>query len=142
MKQLAFITDIHLDEQFPKDNGVDARKNWQWILNDVKSKCINEIIFGGDIGDTSANPWFFESLKNFNLKMVLGNHDHYKTVTEFYKQVPETELQELFYFQEDECFKSIFLDSSSAMIGSVQLNWLKNQLMTEKKIALFVHHPI
>jgi hypothetical protein len=50
-KKIAYITDIHLDEQLPIDQGVDTRKNWEIILNDVSKKGIKEIIFGGDIGE-------------------------------------------------------------------------------------------
>ena len=60
-QKIAYITDIHLDEKFPLDTGVDTRENWKIILNDISSRGINEIIFGGDIGEKTANKWFFES---------------------------------------------------------------------------------
>lgn len=66
MQKNAFITDIHLDEAFPKEAGVDSHKNWNWILNDLQSKNIQEVIFGGDIGEYTSNNYFFESLKAFN----------------------------------------------------------------------------
>ena len=54
-KKIAYITDIHLDEQLPIDQGVDTRKNWEIILNDVSKKGIKEIIFGGDLGEKTVN---------------------------------------------------------------------------------------
>ena len=70
-KKFAYINDIHLDEQFPIDHGVDARKNWEIILNDVSKKGIREIIFGGDIGEKTVNKWFFESLQDYNFAINL-----------------------------------------------------------------------
>ena len=50
MKRIAFITDIHLDEDDPRKVGVDSYKNWELILKDVASRNIDGIVFGGDIG--------------------------------------------------------------------------------------------
>ena len=49
-KKIAYITDLHLDEDFPKEMGVDSRSNWKVILKDVSNRNIDEIVFGGDIG--------------------------------------------------------------------------------------------
>lgn len=32
IKQIAYITNIHLDEPLPIDHGIDARMNWRRIL--------------------------------------------------------------------------------------------------------------
>jgi 3',5'-cyclic-AMP phosphodiesterase len=66
MKRIAFITDIHLEEQFPIDNGVNPKQNLEIVLNDICNRNITEIIFGGDIGDAKSHQYFFDSLKNFN----------------------------------------------------------------------------
>lgn len=142
MKKIAFITDIHLDDQFPKDVGVDSEKNWKQLLNDIRSKNIEEIIYGGDIGQASAHPYFFESLKTFRLNIVLGNHDHFQEVIPYFKPSASFDKSELYYSSEQEFFKFIFLDSSLNEISETQLAWLKNELITEKKILLFLHHPI
>ncbi len=60
---IAYITDIHFDEQFPIEQGANPYKNWEIILNDIKSRGISEIIFGGDIGSSSAHFFFFNSFK-------------------------------------------------------------------------------
>ncbi|MBK7884551.1 MAG: hypothetical protein IPJ81_12770 [Chitinophagaceae bacterium] len=44
-KTIAYITDIHLDEKFPMDNGVDARGNWNIILADINKRQIDEVVF-------------------------------------------------------------------------------------------------
>ena len=57
IQKIAYITDIHLDEEFTKDQGVDSRANWEIILEDVVSKNIKKVIFGGDIGEPNSNQW-------------------------------------------------------------------------------------
>lgn len=49
MNRIAHITDIHLEEEFSTENGVDPKKNWEKILSDLKEKNIRSIVFGGDI---------------------------------------------------------------------------------------------
>ncbi|WP_375334293.1 metallophosphoesterase family protein [Flagellimonas sp. C4] len=141
-KKIAYITDIHLDERFPIDQGVDARKNWEIILNDVSKKGIEEIVFGGDIGEKTANQWFFESLKNYNLAITLGNHDYFDEVVDHYGMEVVESQTELYYSQEYNYYKFLFLDSSSGSISQEQFNWFKKELLTEKNIILFIHHPI
>lgn len=141
-EKIAYITDIHLDEQFPIDQGVDSRKNWETILKDISSKGIDEIIFGGDIGEKSANQWFFESLNNYNISIVLGNHDYFDEVIKYYSIGVKKNRKELYFSQEHDFYKLIFLDSSSGSIAQEQFDWLKKELLTTKNIILFIHHPI
>ena len=142
MKKIAYTTDSHLDEQFPKEKGVDARQNWQRILDDVASKSINNIIFGGDIGEYTSNKWFFDSLADFKFNITLGNHDTFAEVIKHYKLASWVSTDELYYAFEDEFFKHIYLDSSTEKISATQFDWFKKALVTTKKILLFVHHPI
>jgi Icc protein len=141
-KKIAYITDIHLDEKFPIDQGVNTRKNWETILNDLSSKNIDEIIFGGDIGEKTANKWFFESLQSYSLAITLGNHDYYNEVIKHYNLGVIEKQTELYYSQERDYYKCIFLDSSSGSISPEQFDWFKEELVTTKNIALFIHHPI
>ena len=83
-KKITYVTEIHLDEKFPMEQGVDTRKNWKTILNDISSRDIYDIIFGGDIGEKAVNKWFFESLRNFTFAITLGNHDFYNEMIKHY----------------------------------------------------------
>lgn len=140
--KIAYITDIHLDEDFPTSQGVDARKNWNIVLNDVKSKGITSIIFGGDIGDKSSNAYFFDSLKSFDVVISLGNHDDFHEVIKHYKPVDISNRKAFYYTQETSSYTFIFLDSSLNKIDDEQFIWFKKELITDKKIVIFVHHPI
>ncbi len=140
MKRIAFLTDIHLAEQFPADHNVDPKRNWEKALADLHKRNIDEIVFGGDIGTGTSHQWFFETLQSFTVHLVLGNHDNFSEICRHYK--PLNDKEELYYCFEDECFKYIFLDSSSNAISSIQLAWLQQELKTGKSVLLFVHHPI
>jgi Icc protein len=141
MKRIAFITDIHLDEDDPKNVGVDSYSNWELILKDVASRNIDEIVFGGDIGAASAYPWFFKSVANYPFKFIIGNHDRYADAAAFY-QGDTSVANALCYTEEDNDFRYIFLDTSTEQVNEAQFKWLKEQLLTNKHIIIFVHHPV
>jgi len=184
-KTIAYLTDAHLGQKIILDHATGVMRYAQhseehkdklkFILEDITRKGIDEIIFGGDIGTQEANQWFFETIDEFNFKllMVLGNHDTYQQVSQYYKQVSQyckqvnqyykNELfntypdgyddehvnkhdakpgNELYYAYEEDSFKFIYLDSSSNAVSPVQLNWLGQELNTDKEILLFIHHPV
>lgn len=140
MEKIAFISDIHLDEQFPIDQGVNTRKNWERIIADLKSKNINRIIFGGDIGAPSSHSYFLQTLKDFEVKFILGNHDEFTHVSKFYN--PDNSNGELYYFMEDKYNVYLFLDSSSNKISEKQLTWVREKMKAEKPFIIFIHHPV
>jgi len=148
MKRIAHITDIHLEEDFSKENNVEPKKNWLKILKDLKEKGIEQIVFGGDIGSAEAHKWFFESVKDFtgdfanNFSLVLGNHDTYKETNKHFKIATNGSDSELYYTREDERYKYIFLDTSTSKFSKEQQAWLELELNTEKKIIIFMHHPV
>ncbi|MBL7913644.1 MAG: metallophosphoesterase family protein [Bacteroidia bacterium] len=140
MKRIAFITDIHLGEQFPIDNNVNPPKNLETVLSDIENRKINEIIFGGDIGEATSHDYFFEKLKNLNVKLILGNHDKFDKVKDHFNK--DKNKDELYYKTEDETYQYIFLDSSSDELSKTQLEWILNELSEQKELVLFVHHPV
>ncbi|UII20101.1 metallophosphoesterase family protein [Fulvivirga ligni] len=140
MKTIAFVSDIHFDEQFPIDQGVNAQQNWDKILESLHSKGIKEVVFGGDIGAASSHELFFDSLKAFSTHIILGNHDEFAEVSKHYN--PCNQSNEIYYEMEDDHFKYLFMDSSSEKISQEQLNWLKTAVETNKSVLLFVHHPV
>ncbi len=141
---IAHVTDLHLDEIFPIELGVKAKENWEIILKDISKRQITEVVFTGDIGTYESNQWFFDSLKDyhFDFKIVLGNHDLFSEVLNYYVINLPNNQKELYYFHEDEFNKYLYLDSSLAVLSNAQFNWFLQQLITDKKIVLFIHHPI
>lgn len=199
IQTIAYLTDAHLGQKIILDeetghmryveNTEEHKDNLKFILEDIRSVGITEIIFGGDIGTQEANQWFFETMDEFNFKLliVLGNHDtysqvdryykpvdrYYKQSNQYYKQSNQYYMQvnqdykkdqyhthpdkygdessnkqdakpgnELNYAYEEGNFKFIYLDSSSNSFSPAQLNWLGQELNTDKKILLFIHHPV
>jgi len=142
MKNIAYITDIHIDEAFPRNLGVDARKNWEILLSDVKERGIKEIVFGGDMGEKETNQWFFESLNDFELSVTLGNHDEFSEVIKHFSHAALAGRDELFYSFHSDDFNWVYLDSSSESISQQQLSWLENTLQKGEDVLLFIHHCI
>jgi len=117
-----------------------VKENWRRIIADLKLKNITDIIFGGDIGAETGYKLFFETLENFSINLVLGNHDNFNQVSKYFN--PHKNENELYYFFEDDHNRFIFLDTSTEKLNDNQLTWLKKNLETEKSLILFIHHPI
>ncbi len=141
MKRIAHITDIHLNEQDPVNLQVNSKKNWEKILKNITEENISDIVFGGDIGNSSAHKWFFTSLNKFSYTLCLGNHDQYKNVAKHFKRSTPVK-NVLCYVEENEVFRQIYFDTSAEFVSYDQLEWMKQQLHTIKKIIIFMHHPV
>ncbi len=140
MKQIAFITDLHLDEQFPIDQKVNPKNNFENVLADIEKRNIKEIIFGGDIGEASAHKYFFEKLQRFSFNLIWGNHDKFEFVKEYFNK--EAIRKELYYNFEHQNYQYLFLDTSNDELSDTQLAFLKTELIQNKELILFIHHPI
>ncbi|WP_343913441.1 metallophosphoesterase family protein [Aquimarina litoralis] len=141
-KKFAYITDVHLDEEFPKSKGVDARKNWEKVLEDISKRGITQIVIGGDIGARDSLSWFFKSLEPYDWFISLGNHDSFSSIFPYWKEQQVVAVDTSFYSIETDFFKYIFLDSSKEIVDQEQLDWFQKESIISKKIVLFVHHPI
>lgn len=140
----AYITDSHLGQELQTGNGISYinnpiahTKNFRMILDDVAERGIKEIVFGGDIGSPEMNQWFFDVIaqRGFSLWMVLGNHDTFAAVSQYYPEPAN-------YIKEDAAVRYIILDTSDNKIDGERLRWLREMLNTDKEIVLFVHHPV
>ncbi|HYH15945.1 MAG TPA: metallophosphoesterase [Flavisolibacter sp.] len=141
-RTIAYITDIHLDEAYLTEIGVNPKNNWKRILDDIQARGIGSIIFGGDIGEPAANAWFFDSLKTYELDITLGNHDTFMEVSRHFKKKEWQYQTAGYYTNEDAHWKYVFLDSSTNAISLIQQSWLAQELTTEKPLLVFIHHPI
>lgn len=140
MKRIAFITDIHLDEKFPLENGVTPTQNFETVLADIEQRKISTVIFGGDIGEPTAHKYFFEKLENLSINIILGNHDKFECVNEYFSK--DIKREELYYKSEDEKYHYLFLDTSTDELSKTQLAWLQTELIENKDFILFIHHPV
>lgn len=140
--RIAHITDLHLDEDFPQEQGVDTRKNLEIILNDIRNKELTHIICTGDIGESQSIPYFINRVKDYLFTLTLGNHDTYEEVTKYYSTGNRSKDKKLYSSEEKLGYKFIYLDSSSGHIDHIQLTWLGRELVTSLPIVMFIHHPI
>ncbi|MGV3527731.1 MAG: metallophosphoesterase family protein [Flavisolibacter sp.] len=138
---IAFISDLHIDDEVSAGANAYPRPNLEKVLADIKRRNVSHIIIGGDLGDASALPWLFDQLKDFRVEFILGNHDHYAAAAPFLLQ-HSGKQNELFYSFDEDDYRYIFLDSSSETVSDAQLDWLPQQLATELQILIFIHHPV
>jgi Icc protein len=71
LKLIAIVTDLHLGDDFPRANNVDAAKRWNIIFEDIKKRNVNQIVINGDIGDRPSNFVFFNELKYNGIPFTL-----------------------------------------------------------------------
>ena len=142
IKKIAHITDLHLDEQFPFEDNISARKRIDKILASVKDNGINHIVCTGDIGENKGIQYFFDLLKKMNLSIVLGNHDNFIKISKYYNLGADYNSKKIYRSELKNHFKFIYLDSSSGIIDIEQLEWLKKELISSHPIIIFIHHPI
>jgi Icc protein len=140
MKRWAYITDIHLDEEYTNNQGVDARDRFRSILQDVRRQKIKDIIIGGDVGEKESLSWFFSQLQDFKVDISPGNHDSPPAVAQHFHVAPIN--NELYYSSEVEGLKALFMDSSSARLSEAQLAWFSMALQTAQPLLVFIHHPV
>lgn len=144
MKSIAFVSDSHFDDKISTGYKINSRKNWIKILEDIKIRGVEQIIFGGDLGIEASIPWFLNLIESNSLKinLLLGNHDKTKEILKYYRSKNLKKDKKLYYFNEDQYIKYIYLDSSAGHINQTQLKWLDKELKTNKKIVIFSHYPI
>lgn len=142
MIKIAHITDLHLDEQFPFEDNISARKRFHKILASVKDNGINHIVCTGDIGENKGIQYFFGLLKKMDLSIALGNHDNFIKISKHYNLGADYNLKKIYRSELKNHFKFIYLDSSSGTIDIKQLKWLKRELISSNPIVIFIHHPI
>ena len=151
-KRIAFITDSHLYQQLIQSDSEEIvygdveGANLQHLdiaLEDAKSKQISTIVFGGDIGTKASHEVFFSTVKKYSndFSMILGNHDNYNEVKRYYPQKSATEST-LDFSKEDLFYKYVFMDSSAGLVEEHQLQWLSQEIKTDKRMILFIHHPV
>jgi len=142
-RRIAQITDLHLDEGFSEEQGIDTRNRFQAVLKDIRREQISEIICTGDIAETESLSYFFAQFQStYPLSLTLGNHDSFQQVYKYFKTGAHQSSEKLYRSVQEEGFKFIFLDTSADIIDSQQLTWLSSQLGSSTPIIIFMHHPV
>jgi len=139
--RIAQITDLHIDSEDDQLLSIDSRERTSIILERLKSLDIDLLVLTGDISETTGLTWLFSELKKLGIEyyIAFGNHDKPDQYNEFCHF--QNSSQPYFYFDSDG-FRLMFLNSSSTVIDSDQLEWLKASLDNTKRVVVFIHHPV
>lgn len=139
MITIAQISDLHLDHRQSNEMGIDTRRNFEKIIDDVRKRNVDEIILTGDLAEDSAVEWFFKKLNELKKKYsyVFGNHDKREVFNNGKSDKP------CYYSQEVGGCCGIFLDSGNGLIEESQLAWMEKEISKAcGTIIVFIHHPI
>lgn len=144
LKRIAQITDLHLDEAFQVQNRIDTRSNLARVLKDLKSREVALLVCTGDMGLSSSYGWLMEQLRNTEIpfNILLGNHDSYADFAPFWKPRNPASDTELYYADEDDHFKYLYMDTSTCRISEAQLAWIQSEIQTQKELIVLSHHPL
>jgi 3',5'-cyclic-AMP phosphodiesterase len=145
MHAIAQVTDLHLDDFLADYYKVDTRRNLERILDDIRSKGIADIVLTGDLGLPASMKWLFETIGERGLKarFVLGNHDEAGDFAGTELASMHTHGDGLYYSFQTQDRDYAFLDTSRAVVGESQLEWLAGLVRgSEKGLTIFTHYPI
>lgn len=140
------ITDIHIT--FKKDKtigGIDVVYNFETILKRIVQYAPDLIVLTGDLcfsrNDKQIYRYVKEKLDATGLDycVMTGNHDKTAPLAEAFNC--ETVYGDLYYKRDIDGYRLLFTDSSRHKVSSFQLSALKDDLKTDLKPILFIHHP-
>lgn len=143
---IAFITDLHIGAENVKPFGIDVRRHFELVLHEIKNHRPDMIILGGDLCFEHADKEIYRYIKSqldtadISYNILSGNHDNAADIAEaFQLSLWNNQLVKRTRLGGVELF---FLDSTSAEIPQVQLDWLQKELEEcEAAVFVFVHHP-
>jgi Icc protein len=139
---LAQITDLHIDNEVPELQHLNARAQTLAVLDELRRQKVEELIVTGDIAEThSGAEWFLEQLTQpgFQTRLLMGNHD----LAEVYIKKGLLGYPKSYFALDQEGFRLLFLDSANYAVDQEQLAWLATELSRAKdEVLIFMHHPV
>jgi 3',5'-cyclic-AMP phosphodiesterase len=144
--RLCQITDIHITLKNDKTiNGIDVISNFDRILEKIVKYSPDLLVLSGDLCFTKNDRKIYQFVKEkldatgLDYCVMVGNHDKTIPLAEAFNY--EIIKGDLYYTRDVHGFRLIFTDSSRHKISSSQLSMLKEDLNTDLKPILFIHHP-
>lgn len=146
--RIAQVSDIHIGPTEGLVQDIDVRANFLKTLNAILEKAVDLVVISGDIAADRAEPeayeWVASVLKEYPLPYVLmgGNHDRISTMAEFFEFGDDLKNGMLYFKRELKGHHLFFLDSSTNVVQTEQLHWLRDEAAkVEGEVLLFIHHP-
>jgi Icc protein len=146
---IAQVSDIHINSTDEPYRGIDVRRQFQRVLQQLATKKLDLLILSGDLaandGEIEAYQWIQQTLTNFPHPywLMAGNHDNVSTMQTVFTLTDQDIYEGMLCYHRQIKGKSIIvLDSSPYWIKPLQLKWLQQQLSElQEEILLFIHHP-
>lgn len=141
------ITDIHINPKDELVNGVDTRKNFLKVLEEVSQIDYDFVVFSGDLSFQNANPdvykWIMEQLKNYKIekyRIIPGNHDESSVLAKSFGIGNYLHGTEMFYTEKP---NYLFLDTALGYCSDDQWKWIDDTIsnIDTDKMIVFMHHP-
>ncbi len=146
MMRLAFITDLHIGPPHADTYGVDVRRNFLDILQQIDQWQPDALIIGGDLCFREPHAAIYEWIQSqlasrpYPTYPIAGNHDDASMMVQI-MQLHSESAQELFYRRDFAQWPALFLDTSKATCSEEQYVWIEQQLHTMQEGIIFLHHP-
>ena len=147
--RIAFFTDLHTNTSGETPHGVDVRKNFQRILQEVKACNPDYIWIGGDLCFKEPRreiyEWQHKLLEALEIpyRIIAGNHDESRMLCEvFVDQQPFLREGEMYWSEKlGDDLTVFFLDSSQGMMSRHQKAWLSKHAQDSGRNIVLIHHP-
>jgi 3',5'-cyclic-AMP phosphodiesterase len=146
--KIAFITDLHIDNEGILILDLDTRQQFKQVLDQVKNSDYDMIILGGDlcntVGEEEIYHWIQKQLDDLNIPVlaISGNHDDSTMLANHLHLEHHLKSGSLYYKNILEGFEAIFLDSSTGELGADQWSYLEEYCqIPSKQLLIFMHHP-
>ena len=142
------ITDLHIANDADNTYGVDVRRNFLDILKAIKSFSPDFIVLTGDLCFDTANEQVYQWIKShleftkIPYAVIGGNHDDSEMMARVFNINHLLVSGELYYKRIFGMDAILFLETSSGVVSTEQLTWLRYELNhLEKDTVIFMHHP-
>ena len=139
------ISDIHIPHEVEKTHDIPVRENFSRILTTIASLQYDALVFTGDLAYKEGSAVIYQYIKQELLSIskpifyIPGNHDSPELFAQFFLENASSTV--LYYKKTLQNKTFLFLDTSQNYIDSVQIEWLKTELMIMHDVVIFMHHP-
>ncbi len=147
--RVAVVTDLHTSLSGKTSHGVDVKKNFLRVFDDIKSSDPDYIWIGGDLclkeplRDTYQ--WQHSILEDMQIpyRIIAGNHDDSQMLSKVFSQQSVHMHGDELYWTEmlPNNNRVIFLDSSKGELSSDQRKWLLSFADRREPSIILIHHP-
>jgi len=148
---IAQVSDTHINRlaEPNKNTGANPRDQFLEVIRILAARPLDLLVLSGDLaalaGEIEAYIWLKQALNTFPYPYIVmpGNHDDTATMVSTFALPASDYQQGMLYFQRTvKGRRLLFLDTSSYQLPTVQLDWLRQQLVHDNEpVLLFIHHP-